>query len=265
MMQFGMPTLLETKSLEECAALCRDLELDFIELNMNLPMFQASNIIVHKFADIAQRYGIFYTIHLDENLNPCDFNPLVAKAYMDTVLLTIKAARALHAPVLNMHLNHGVHFKMPNENIYLFDAYMETYLNSMRVFRDACEEAIAGSGIRICVENTDGHYHPFAQNALKLLLESDAFELTFDIGHNFCMGGGDEDIILKYEDRLCHMHMHDALGSRCHLALHTGEIDVEKYLKLAQRLNLRVVLETKTAEGLRQSAAYVNAYLKQYE
>ena len=36
-MVFGMPTLIETNSLEECAALCKNLQLDFIELNMNLP------------------------------------------------------------------------------------------------------------------------------------------------------------------------------------------------------------------------------------
>lgn len=224
-MQLGMPTLLEAKTLEECASLCRELGLQFIELNMNLPQYQTANMDEKEFTDIAQRYGIFYTIHLDENLNPCDFNPLVAKAYMDTALMTVEAAKALHAPVLNMHLNHGVHFKMPGENVYLFDAYLDTYLGW-------------------------------------LLLSSDAFALTFDIGHNYCMGGSDEDIILQYENKLCHMHMHDALGSRCHLALGTGEIDVMKYLIMARRLNLRIVLETKTLEGLRQSAAYVNTQLR---
>lgn len=34
-MQLGMPTLIEMKSIEACAALCRELGLDFIELNMN--------------------------------------------------------------------------------------------------------------------------------------------------------------------------------------------------------------------------------------
>jgi sugar phosphate isomerase/epimerase len=263
MMQFGMPTLLETKTLEECASLCRELKLDFIELNMNLPAFQTANMDIKVFADIAQRYGIYYTIHLDENLNPCDFNPLVSNAYMDTVLHSIESAKALNVPVLNMHLNHGVHFKLPGENVYLFDAYLETYLNSMMTFRDTCEKAIGGSEIKILIENTDGHHHKFVQEALRMLLKSHAFALTFDIGHNYCMGGGDEEIILQYENRLCHMHMHDASGQRCHLALGTGEINVEKYLKLAQRLQLRVVLETKTIEGLRQSAAYVDTYLKQ--
>jgi sugar phosphate isomerase/epimerase len=259
-MQFGMPTLLETTTLMDCALLCRELGLDFIELNMNLPQYQTANIKVHEFADIAQRYGIYYTIHLDENLNPCDFNPLVAKAYMDTVLVTIEAAKALHVPVLNMHLNHGVHFKMPNENIYLFDAYLETYLSGMKAFCDACERAIGGSGIKICVENTDGHYHLFSQKALQQLMESDVFALTFDIGHNHVIGGSDEGIILKHENKLCHMHMHDALGPRCHLALGTGEINLENYFDLARKLDLRVVLETKTIDGLTRSVSFAHTY-----
>ena len=33
----GMPSLIETKSIEECAALCSALGLQFIELNLNFP------------------------------------------------------------------------------------------------------------------------------------------------------------------------------------------------------------------------------------
>ena len=39
-MDFGMPTLIEIKSLEACAALCKELDLRFVELNMNLPEYQ---------------------------------------------------------------------------------------------------------------------------------------------------------------------------------------------------------------------------------
>ena len=32
---FGMPTLIENDSIESCVKLCKELSLDFIELNMN--------------------------------------------------------------------------------------------------------------------------------------------------------------------------------------------------------------------------------------
>jgi len=45
----------------------------FVELNMNLPEYQADRLDVAALRRIAEKYGIYYTIHLDENLNPCDF------------------------------------------------------------------------------------------------------------------------------------------------------------------------------------------------
>lgn len=55
-MLFGMPTLIETNTLEECAVLCKNLNLDFIELNMNLPQYQITEIDIPRFYDVAIRY-----------------------------------------------------------------------------------------------------------------------------------------------------------------------------------------------------------------
>ena len=60
-------------------------------------------------------------------------------------------------------------------------------------------------------------------------------------------------------DRLRHMHLHDARGRRDHLALGTGEVDWPRYLSLAEERSCRVVLETKTAAALRQSADALRA------
>lgn len=47
-MKFGMPTLIENDSIESCVALCKELNLDFIELNMNLPQYQINTIDIEK-------------------------------------------------------------------------------------------------------------------------------------------------------------------------------------------------------------------------
>ena len=95
-MQFGMPTLIENKTLEENIALCKDLGLDFIELNMNFPEYQADVLEdTARLIALAEKAGIYYTIHLDENLNIADFNRLVTKAYLETVRRTIEVAKRL--------------------------------------------------------------------------------------------------------------------------------------------------------------------------
>ena len=85
-----MPTLIENKTLEENIALCKDLELNFIELNMNFPEYQADILEdTVRLISLAEDADIYYTIHLDENLNIADFNRLVTVAYLETVRRTV--------------------------------------------------------------------------------------------------------------------------------------------------------------------------------
>ncbi len=261
-MDFGMPTLIEKANLEDCACLCKELGLQFIELNMNLPQYQINKIDTEKFLQISEKYGIYCTIHLDENLNTSDFNRYISESYTKTVLETIEIAKILRVPVLNMHLSKGVYFTLPDKKVYLFSEYKDIYLESIKHFINLCESAIKDSPIKICLENTDG-FKDFHLEALTLFMKSPVFALTFDIGHDYCIGGRDEIVILNYGRKLCHMHMHDANSNgKNHLALGTGEIDLPKYLNLAEKNNCRIVLETKTVDGLKKSAEWIERNTK---
>ena len=253
---YGMPTLLETNTLEECAMLCSELRLNFIELNMNLPQYQLDKVDVDYFKGIADKYGIYYTIHFDENLNISDFNSYIAEAYIKTVADTIELAKKLDIKVLNMHMAKGVYFTLPDRKALLFSEYKEQYLKSIVGFRNLCETAIGDADIKICIENCDG-YEDFQKEAIEFLLERKVFALTFDVGHNHGIGGTDEQFIMKHKNHISHIHLHDALGRKNHLALGTGEMDIEKYINLAKEQNCRVVLETKTIDGLKQSVKWL--------
>lgn len=257
-MELGMPTLIECKTTEECAALCRALGLQFVELNMNLPQYQPGRIRAEELQAIAEKYRIYYTIHLDENLNVSDFNPYVAEAWRRTVRETIRLAGEISAPVLNMHLPRGVYFTLPDQKMYLFAQYKAQYLRSMKDFRDMCSEEAQGQDVRICVENSSG-YADFQIEALDLLLQSPVFGLTFDIGHSHATGGQDASVILARKTRLCHFHLHDAAGRRDHLPFGEGEIKLSKYFALAGAYAPRAVLETKTIEGLQRSVTWLRS------
>ena len=259
-MQFGMPTLIEIKSLEDCAVLCLELGLAFVELNMNLPEYQADKLDVIKFREIADEYDIYFTIHLDENLNPFDFNERVASAYTETVIRTIDNAKQLAIPILNMHMNSGVWFTLPDKKVFLFDEYETEYMQKLTTFRDACTAAIGDSNIRICIENC-GDYgdKPYIQKGLTLLLQSPVFALTFDVGHNAGAGYSDEPIIMERADRLAHFHIHDASGRSNHLILGEGDVDLTKYIDFAKTHNCCVVIEVKTVDGLRRSVEWLKA------
>lgn len=260
-MDLGMPTLIELSATEACAALCSKLGLQFVELNMNLPQYQAETMDVDMLRRIAAQYGIYYTIHLDENLDPCNFNPRVAKAWTQTALDAVELAKKLQASVLNMHLNRGVYFTLPEGKAFLYEQEKERYLAALTAFRDAITKAMGDSGIRMCVENTDGFDQPFLKEGEKLLLESPVFALTLDVGHDAAIGGKDIPLVMAQKDRLVHMHLHDCAGTKAHLPLGDGRVPICERLSLAKETGCRVVLETKTIDGLKKSVQWLKTML----
>ena len=64
------------------------------------------------------------------------------------MLFTIEIAKELNIPILNMHMDKGVYFTLPNEKIYLFEKYKDIYLNNLIKFRNLCEEKIGESDIQ---------------------------------------------------------------------------------------------------------------------
>ena len=167
-MQFGMPTLIENRTLEDNVVLCSDLGLRFIELNMNFPEFQTEKLEqTDILMRLAEQNGIYYTIHLDENLNIADFNRLVSEAYLETVQRTIAVAVKLlplrdrfgdptQPLILNMHMNHGIHITLPDRKVQMYERDFEVYMQSFDLFRSFCEDWIDGRDIMIAIENTDG-------------------------------------------------------------------------------------------------------------
>lgn len=270
MIQFGMPTLIENRTLEENAALCSSLGLKFIELNMNFPEYQTDRLEeTDELIRIAEKHSLYYTIHLDENLNIADFNRLVTDAYLETVRRSIVTAVKLLGlrdrygdagqPItLNMHMNHGIFITLPDRKVQMYDRDNETYMQAFARFRNLCEEWIGDSDIRIAVENTDG-YRGYEEKAIEYLLESPKFGLTWDVGHSKAVKEKDVPFLMRHRDRLIHFHIHDGREDppKNHLALGDGEIDLTDRLKLAAERNARCVLETKTVEALKRSVQWL--------
>ena len=270
LMQFGMPTLIECRTLEDNLALCRELGLSFVELNMNFPEYQVNCLeYTDALREFGEKAGVYFTIHLDEQLNVADFNPLVSEAYLETVRRTIEVAKKLvplknrfgdpsQPLTINMHMHHGIYITLPDRKVQLYERYFPVYVDAIERFRDLCTEWIGDADVRIVVENTDG-FKNYEMRAIELMLMSPVFGLTWDIGHSKATKEIDMSFILAHEDRLLHMHVHDATESpaRNHLALGDGELDLMARLSLAAEHNARCVLETKTIEALMKSVKWL--------
>ena len=215
MIQFGMPTLIENKTLEDNVNLCKELGLKFIELNMNFPEYQTDRLEKTEYlAGLAEEAGIYYTIHLDENLNIADFNSLVTEAYLETVRRSIEVSKMLlflrdkfgdksQPLTLNMHMNHGIYITLPDRKVQMYERDFDTYMKSFEVFKIKCEEWISDSDIRIVIENTDG-FREYEKRAVDFLLQSPVFAMTWDIGHSKGTGEIDVPFIMQHKNDLMH-------------------------------------------------------------
>ncbi len=255
-MKFGMPTLVECADIYECAAVARKFALDFIEINMSFPQYQPPRLDTEALCRLAKENGLFYTIHADEQLNPFDFNPTVSACYFDVMRDTLRFAKAIGAPVVNMHLLKGVYVTLPDRVVLLTDVYREEYLARVGEFISMCEREIGDSDVKIAIENVDTN--PFTEGqieALKLFMQSPVFALTLDTGHEYCLSYRDSAVFTQYPDRLVHLHLHDALGTKCHLPLGEGKVDVKA--KLSVLRGETCLIEVKTVAGLEKSAEYM--------
>ena len=270
-MEFGMPTLIENETLDDNIALCRQLGLSFVELNMNFPEYQIDKLEdTDRFCKKADEAGIYYTIHLDENLNIADFNPLVRNAYLETVHRTIDVAKQFvelknkygneeQPLVINMHMHHGIFITLPDKKVQMYERDFDVYIEHFLSFIKCCEKWIGDADIQIAVENTDG-FREYEKRAIESMLKSDRFVLTWDIGHSKATGEADMPFILGSKSKLRHFHIHDGKENppKNHLALGDGEIDLAERLNMAKACGARCVLETKTIAALKKSVEWLN-------
>lgn len=260
LIKIGMPTLLELSSLEDNVILCNRLGLDFVEINMNLPKYQ--NLSSDYLLDLQEKFSIFFTFHVPEDIDIAHLNDKIRKAYHEVIFDTIDLMKKIGSKKLNMHMSKGIHFTLPNNKVNLYEELSEEYLFNISTFRTKLDEALDGSEIRLLIENTGDFDRGYITSAVDILLESNFVELTWDIGHDYSSGKIDEHFIIERQKKLSHMHMHDAIGKSNHLELFTGEMDIDSYYDSAIKNKMDIVIETKTLCSLENSVLNFNKRYK---
>lgn len=243
-----MPGLIEFDTLEEQIELCKELEFDFIELNMNLPENQPQNLDPKKLRQIAKNNGIYFTAHIQEEIDIANLTLEIRKGYLNAVNKIVGWAKLADVKLLNMHIMRGIYFSMPDHKVYLFEKYNDQYMKLIKEFVDQ----IDNKSVPICLENTKGLDTKYLAESTKFLLDQ-GYYLTWDIGHDFSSGNKDTKFYQENSRFIRHMHLHDGIGDKNHKELFTGEIDIEKHLDFAKENNCSVVIEVKTGDSLKRS------------
>jgi len=265
MFHFGMPTLLELDGIEENVKMCQALGLEFLEINMNVPEFQVDALDISQLRQLAADYGIYYTFHMADNLDIGNFQKEVRDVNVALVKKTLTLAEAVASPSVNMHMQKGVLFTLPHGKVYIYDKYLDRYLGYVKDFGDMVSKLLVDKKVRLAVENTGDFDLAFIKDSTQLLINHQHIHLTYDIGHDFSNFGSDKAFMMKNLAKIKHMHIHDAEGTKDHLILGQGQMQLEKYLGFAKNFDIRCVIETKTIDALRNSVEVLPQYFERFE
>ena len=108
-----MPILVEFHSLSENIDLCKKLNLDFIELNLDIPYCFIDRL------DTNSLKNNNFTIHLSEKFDVGELNNSLRNFYLNEIEKIISFGIKYNIFKYNLHLDPGIHFSLPNKKIFI--------------------------------------------------------------------------------------------------------------------------------------------------
>lgn len=252
-MKIGMPSLIELPDINKTINLCEELGLSFIELNMNMPDFCPENLSPSLVRKISEDKNIEFTLHLPEEIDLASFHPSIRQGNLERCCEAITWAFEAGISLVNLHINSGIYFTLPSQKVWIYEKYKEQFLQNLVTSFNKLLKTVENLKVKICIENSNNFHYPFITGAIEKLANMDGLFFTWDTGHDGTSGFREKDILLKYENKISHMHLHDYNGKSDHQVLFSGEINIKEMLLFAENHNLRVVVEVKTVDSLRKS------------
>lgn len=252
-MKIGMPALVEFSSLNQLVDLCMKLNLNFIELNMNLPYNLIENINPKELRKITEETNVEFTMHMPDDADLGTFYESVRKGYMELFKDTIDWANEAGVKLLNMHIIEGAKMTLPNKKVYIYEEYSEEFENNFVKSIKELSKKAKKSNLILAIENSSNFGKSYIQNAINNSISYPNIKLTWDTGHDAISRFSDKQYLMINENHIVHMHLHDIVGLKDHQALYDGELNINELMDFAEMKNIRVLVEVKTQEALERS------------
>ncbi len=237
-----MPILVEFHSSSENIDLCKKLNLDFIELNLDIPYCFIDRL------DTNSLKNNNFTIHLSEKFDVGELNNSLRNFYLNEIEKIISFGIKYNIFKYNLHLDPGIHFSLPNKKIFIYEEYIDDYL---RAYEDSCNilSKLANKyNATILFENVK--VESYTLKVIDIIAKYDNLFFTLDLGHNIRYGNLAKEKFMEYSNKIKHIHLHDFNGSKDHQELFTGLLNVKEELNFCKQHNLDVLIEVKRKEEL---------------
>lgn len=256
-MKIGMPTLVECNSIYENTKLCKNLGLDFVELNLDLPYCFPENCDIKK---LKKEFDIDYTIHLSEKIDIGDLNSNLRKFYISEIerIVNFGVTKA-NIKKYNLHIDPGIHFSLPDKKIFIYEQYLEEYKNAVNNSCMKLSEIAKKYDVIILFENVK--IESYTKYAVDIIAKYDNLFFTLDLGHNIRYGNIAKNLFFQYPEKIKHIHMHDYDGSKDHQQLGSGILNIENELSYAVQNNIDILIEVKREQELKDSVNTIKNFI----
>lgn len=249
-MKLGMPQLYEFDTIEENLILAKQLNLDFIELNLNFG-YCRKEMEEGKLFDLLKRYDIEATLHFYDEADFGSYDEVV-NAYLSLLEKYSKLGKG-YIKMINVHNNPGPIVTISGIKNYIYDKEYNEYIKRLISNLKKAEEICLENDIKLVIENTN--IPNYMIKTYKDLYES-GFKFNYDIGHddndNYMLFDIIKNIPLEFDE----FHIHDGNKKTCHLTLSEGTIELKYFKELAVKHNAYVVLEVKQKLDLIKSVPF---------
>ena len=255
---YGMPQLIELDQIEESVQLYSELGLDFIELNCNLPACQPEIMNVQYLNLLKSKYNVSYILRLPENLDLGHFNRHIREAHLRVIEEAIGVADRLGCKILNIHMNPGPELSFSDDEDCLYEKYERLYLENLMSSMELIDIWLGGTGVLIGIENTGMFNRSYIQAAVKELLKSGRFCLTWSENQKSNLLDDDYEFLLKHQSEIKYIHLPNQDDEKRQSV--TFQEGIKEKLQIAQKNQASVLIKAQTNESLKQSAARIKEW-----
>lgn len=237
-----MPALIEFHTIEENINLCNKLNLEFIELNLDLPYCFLENIS----KEILLNNN--FTVHLSEKIDVGDLNDSLRNLYLDEIERIISIGVKYNIYKYNLHIDPGIHFSLPDKKIFIYQEYLDKYINAYEFSCKRLSQIAKKYNATILFENVK--IENYTIKAIDIISKYENIFFTLDLGHNIRYGNIAKTEFIKKPNKIRHIHMHDFDGVKDHQELFSGKLNIKEELEFCKQNNLDVLIEVKRKEEL---------------
>jgi sugar phosphate isomerase/epimerase len=204
-----------------------ELGMDFIDLTLEPPAASSWKINVPQIRKVLQEANLGIVGHTAFYLPIASPIEEVRRGAVMELVRCAQVFADLGAHWMNLHPDRHAPF-------HTRSFIIQQNLKSLNELLAATE----GLGLGLMVENIPGDFNN-AEQLGELLDPLPKLGLHLDIGHcNLLVKENTtEEIMRRFGNRLCHVHLHDNKGGQAdlHMPLGTGTVDVEKHISLLKR------------------------------